>query len=44
MTDEYQVVDEVKRETADLLRTNPDAVLAWKADGDGAYVLEVADD
>ena len=44
MTDEYQVVDEVARETADLLRTNPDAVLAWKADGDGAFVLEPADD
>lgn len=44
MTDEYQVVDEVTRETADLLGANPDAVLAWKADGDGAYVLEPADD
>ena len=43
MTDEYQVVDEVARETADKLRAT-DAILAWKADGDGAYVLEVADD
>jgi len=44
VTDEYQVVDEVTRETADLLRANPDAVLAWKADGEGAYVLEPADE
>jgi len=43
MTDEYQVVDEVARETADKLQAT-DATLAWKADGDGAYVLEPADD
>lgn len=43
MTDEFQVVDEVTRETADLLRSNPDAILVWKADGDGAFVVEPAD-
>ena len=43
MTDEYQVVDDVTRETADKLRAT-DAILAWQADGDGAFVLEPADD
>ena len=43
MIDEYQVVDEVARETADKLRAT-DAILVWKADGDGAFVVEPADD
>jgi hypothetical protein len=43
MIDEYQVVDEVARETADKLRAT-DAILVWQADGDGAFVVEPADD
>jgi hypothetical protein len=43
MTDEYQIVDEVARETADIL-ADTEAVIAWKADGDGAYVLEPSTD
>jgi len=43
MTDEYQIVDEVARETAEIL-ADTEAVVAWQADGDGAYVLEPATD
>lgn len=40
---EYDIVDEVARETAEML-ADTDAVLAWKADSDGAFVLEARDD
>jgi len=39
MTAEFDVVDEVARETAEYLR-DTDAIIAWKAEGDGALILE----
>jgi hypothetical protein len=41
---EFDIVDEINRETAELLADNPDAVIAWQPDGDGAYRLEPRDD
>lgn len=43
MTDEWQVVDEVTRETAEML-VDAGATVAWKADGDGAYRIERTSD
>jgi len=45
MTDrtEYQVVDRVERETAELL-ADTDAVLAWDPEYEQALVLEVRGD
>ena len=39
---EYDIVDEVNRETAELL-AETDAKIAWQPDGDGAYRLEERD-
>jgi len=40
---EYDIVDEVNRDTAALL-AGTDAVIAWKPDGEGAYRLEERDE
>jgi len=45
MSDEYQIADEVTRETAKLLRGRDDVTIVWKADrAEGAYRVEPADD
>lgn len=40
---QYDIVDEVNRDTAELL-ADTDALIAWKPDGEGAYRLEVRDE
>lgn len=43
MTDEYDVVDEVTRETASML-AGTDATLAYGPDGETVFVLEARDE
>jgi hypothetical protein len=43
MSDEFDVVDEVTRETAAML-AETDATLAYRADGDTVFVLEARDE
>ena len=41
---DFQIVDEVSRDTAEHLQKT-DAMLAWKPDGEsGAYVIEFRED
>ena len=40
---EYQAVDEVNRETAEIL-AEAGTDIVWKPDGDGAYRIEPRDD
>ena len=45
MSDEYQIADEVTRETAKLLRETEGVTIVWKADrAEGAYRVEPADE
>ena len=45
MSDEYQIADEVTRETAKLLRGQDGVTIVWKADrAEGAYRVEPADE
>lgn len=42
MAENFEVVDRVTRETAELLEGSDDAILAW--DDDGVFVLEPRDE